>query len=105
MIVPNNTLANEVLKNLTMGDVTRVCRMEVLVPLRASATSVREALLEHARKFDGLDARASGPSVYWVRIDERGVLLRLVAPCIDGAAADRLAQSAFGEAARLALPV
>jgi hypothetical protein len=37
--------------------------------------------------------------VYWVRIDERGTLLRLVATCLDGAAADRLVQKALGMAA------
>jgi hypothetical protein len=37
--------------------------------------------------------------VYWVRIDERGTLLRMVATCRDGASADRLVQKALGMAA------
>ena len=104
MIVPNNTLANEVLKNLTMGDVTRVCRVEVLVPQRASADKLRQALLGLLKDFDGIDPKGDAATVSWIRIDERGALLRLQAVCVDGAAANRLTQDAFGLAAKLALP-
>ena len=106
MIVPNNTLANEVVKNLTMGDVTRVCRVEVLVQPRASAEATRQALLAAANGFPGLDRDAADkPEVYWIRIDERGTLLRLQATCVDGAASNKLGQLAFAKAASVALPL
>ena len=99
LIIPNDVLGSEVLKNLTMGDVTRVARVEVLVPPRANAVAIRLALLDLARAHDGLDPAATAPELYWVRIDERGTLLRLVATCTDGAAADRLTQKFLGLAA------
>ena len=99
LIIPNDVLSSEVVKNLTLGDVTRVARAEVLVPPRADAVGMRDALLAVARAHPGLDGRASAPEVYWVRIDERGTLLRLVATCSDGPSADRLTQQALGTAA------
>jgi hypothetical protein len=96
--VPNNVLSNEVLKNLTMGDVTRVCRVEVLLR-RHRATEVHAALVKLAESYDSLDPKGSRPAVYWIRLDERGALLRLQAACIDGPSADRLAQQAFALAA------
>lgn len=99
LIIPNDVLSNEVLKNLTLGDVTRVARAEVLAPPRADAVALRQALLEVANAAPGLDPGAARPEVYWVRIDERGTLLRLVATCRDGASADRLVQAALGRAA------
>jgi hypothetical protein len=36
--------------------------------------------------------------VFFVRIDERGTLLRLVAPCSDVAAAERLVQKVLARA-------
>ena len=99
LIIPNDVLGSEVLKNLTMGDVTRVARVEVLVPPRADAVGIRTGLLDLARAHDGLDALAGLPEIYWVRIDERGTLLRLVATCTDGPSADRLTQKFFGQAA------
>lgn len=101
MIVPNSTLSTEVLKNLSMGGVTKVARPEVLVPPRGDATGLRNELLDVARRFESLDQNAAPPEVYWVRIDERGTLIRLVATCIDGASADRLFQLAMARAAEL----
>lgn len=99
LIIPNDVLSSEVVRNLTMGDVTRVARVEVLVPPRANAPAMREALLAVARAHPGLDVKANAPEVYWVRIDERGTLMRLVATCEDGPSADRLTQRALGTAA------
>lgn len=99
LIIPNDVLSTEVLKNLTLGDVTRVARAEVLVPPRSDAVAMRAALLEVARAAPGLDPKAGPPEVYWVRIDERGTLMRLVATCRDGAGAERLVQAALGRAA------
>ncbi len=103
LIVPNNTLSNEVLKNLTMGDVTRVCRAEVLIP-RAFAQSVRERLLEVSKGFAGFDPTGDAPEVFWVRLDERGVLLRMQVACIDGQAAIQLGQLAFAAVAQMPIP-
>jgi small-conductance mechanosensitive channel len=99
LIIPNDVLSAEVVKNLSLGDVTRVARADVLVPPRADAVGLRAALLELARADEGLDSAAPAPEVYWVRIDERGTLLRMVATCRDGASADRLVQKALGMAA------
>jgi small-conductance mechanosensitive channel len=99
LIIPNDVLSAEVVRNLSMGDVTRVARADVLVPPREDAVGLRAALLEVARAHEGVDSTAPPPEVYWVRIDERGTLLRLVATCLDGAAADRLVQKALGMAA------
>jgi hypothetical protein len=87
-------------KNLTMGGVTRVARPEVLVPPRGDASAVRSAMMAEAMGFDGLD-KATTPEVYWVRIDERGTLLRLVATCADASAADGLAQKTMARAAAI----
>ncbi len=92
LIIPNDTLASEVVKNATLGGVTRVARAEVLVPPAASAEAVRAALLGVAHGYEHLDRTAGEPQVYFVRVDERGTLLRLVATCTDTPAADRLAQ-------------
>jgi small-conductance mechanosensitive channel len=99
LIIPNDVLSAEVVRNLSMGDVTRVARADVVVPPREDAVGLRAALLEVARAHEGVDSTAPPPEVYWVRIDERGTLLRLVATCLDGAAADRLVQKALGMAA------
>ena len=101
LIIPNDTLASEVIKNATMGGVTRVTRAEVLVPPTGSPETVRGALLEVASGHDGLDREATAPEVYFVRVDERGTLLRLVATCTDPAAADRLAQKALARASQV----
>ena len=101
LIIPNDTLASEVVKNATMGGVTRVTRAEVLVPPSGSPDAVRSALLAVAHGFEALDRQAAEPEVYYVRVDERGTLLRLVATCTDAATADRLAQKALARAAQL----
>jgi len=104
LIIPNDTLATEVIKNATMGGVTRVARTEVLVPPSGSAENVRGELLAAANDFEALDRSAPPPQVYYVRIDERGTLLRLVATCTDNQAADRLVQKALARAARVVFP-
>jgi small-conductance mechanosensitive channel len=104
LIIPNDTLATEVIKNATMGGVTRVARTEVLVPPAGSAENVRGELLAAANDFEALDRSAPPPQVYYVRIDERGTLLRLVATCTDNQAADRLVQKALARAARVVFP-
>lgn len=101
MVIPNSTVANEVIKNATMGGVTRVSRVEALVPPTGRAETVREAMLEEAKAYGALDAQAAAPEVYFVRIDERGTLLRLVATCTDAAAADKLGQKTLKRASEM----
>lgn len=101
LIIPNDTLANEVVKNLTMGGVTRVARPEVLVPPRGDPSVLRSALLAVAHGYESLDRQAAEPEVLYVRIDERGTLLRLIATCSDGAAADKLAQKVLARGAQI----
>jgi small-conductance mechanosensitive channel len=101
LIIPNDTLASEVVKNATLGGVTRVARAEVLVPAAGSPEMVRSALLAVANEFDQLDRSGTPPEVYYVRVDERGTLLRLVAYCTDSQAADRLVQRALARASQV----
>ena len=101
LIIPNDTLASEVIKNATMGGVTRAARVEVLVPQAGSPDTVRDALLQVANELEELDRSGPPPQVYYVRIDERGTLLRLVATCTDNQAADRLVQKALARAAQV----
>ena len=102
LIVPNDTLASEVLKNATLGGVTRVARAEVRVPPGASAETVRSAILAVAHGYEHLDRAAGEPQVYYVRVDELGTLLRLVATCTDRNAADRLVQKALARGSAIA---
>jgi small-conductance mechanosensitive channel len=104
LIVPNETLATEVIKNATMGGVTRVARAEVLVPPAGSPEKVRSELIAVANDYEALDRSAPPPEVYYVRIDEKGTLLRLVATCTDSQAADRLVQKALARAAKVVFP-
>jgi len=101
LIIPNDALASEVVKNATMGGVTRVARAEALVPAAGSPEIVRSALLALAKSYEHLDHAAAEPEVYYVRVDERGTLLRLVATCTDAPAADRLVQKALARAAQV----
>lgn len=101
LIIPNAAVASEVIKNATMGGVTRVARVEALVPPGASPDLVREAMLAGAREYEALDRNAPAPEVYYVRVDERGTLLRLVATCADPASADRLSQKTLARAAQV----
>ena len=101
MVIPNDVLSTEVIKNATLGGVTRVARAEVLVPAAGSPDTVRAALLEVAKNYEDLDRAASEPEVYFVRVDERGTLMRLVATCTDASAADRLVQRALGRASQV----
>lgn len=101
LIIPNDMVASEVIKNATMGGVTRVARPEVLVPPAVAPETVRSALLAVANEHEQLDRAAVPPEVYYVRVDERGTVLRLVATCTDPAAADRLVQKALAQAAQM----
>jgi hypothetical protein len=69
-----------------------VARAEVRVPPNGSAETVRSELLAVAHGYEQLDRSAAGPQVYYVRVDELGTLLRLVATCTDRDAADALVQ-------------
>ena len=101
LIIPNDALASEVIKNATMGGVTRVTRAEVLVPPAGSPEAVRAALLEVAKAHDGLDQAAAPPEVFFTRVDERGTALLLVATCSDPPAANRLVQKALARASQV----
>jgi small-conductance mechanosensitive channel len=101
LVIPNDTVANEVIKNLTMGGVTKVARVDVRVPPSGDVDLVRKSLLEIAQGYEALDRDAAAPEVYWVKIDELGTLLRLVATCTDSASSDRLGQIALAGASRL----
>ena len=102
MIIPNSVVANEVIRNATMGGVTRVTRVDALVPAGGPVEAVRLAMIEAAKTYERLDAKADAPEVYFVRVDERGTLLRLVATCTDPAAADKLGQKALKRASEIA---
>lgn len=102
LVIPNDVLSSEVTRNLTLGHASRVARVEVLVPPRNDAHAVRQALLVEALNFEGLDTQMSPPEVVWVRLDERGALMRLIAPCKAPPLADQLAQRALGRAVDLA---
>ncbi|MGZ6125146.1 MAG: mechanosensitive ion channel family protein [Myxococcales bacterium] len=101
LIIPNDALASEVIKNATLGGVTRVARAEVLVPAMGAPETVRTALLAVAQDFEQLDREAAEPVVDFVRVDERGTLLRLVATCADPQAANRLVQRALARASQV----
>src|SRR5207248_1448907 len=45
LIIPNDTLSTEVIKNLTLGGATRTARIDVLVPPKTAASAVRVVLL------------------------------------------------------------
>jgi small-conductance mechanosensitive channel len=100
LIIPNDTLASEVIKNATLGGVTKVARTDVLVPPGADASLVREAMLAVARGYVALD-RSAEPEVYYVRINELGTLLRLVAACNDVSAAETLVQKVLARASQV----
>src|SRR5205814_1870584 len=101
MVIPNDTVASEVIKNLTMGGVTKVARVEVLVPPASDPDLTRKAMLAIAHGYEGIDRNAVEPEVYWVRVDERGTLLRLRATWADATAADKRAQKTLARAAQV----
>jgi len=100
LIIPNDTLSTEVVKNLTLGAVSRVVRAEVLVPPRGDARAVTEALLGVAASEPGLDHAAPPPRVTLVKVDAAGALLRFLATCSDSASAERLTQAVLARAAQ-----
>jgi small-conductance mechanosensitive channel len=101
MIVPNETLSTEVVKNLTLGSVSRMVRTEVLVPPRGDARSAMEALLGVAGAEPGLERSAPPPRVEFLKVDAAGALLRLTATCADEASAARLTQALLAKAAQV----
>ena len=100
LIIPNDTLSTEVVKNLTLGAVGRVVRAEVLVPPKGDARAVTEALLGVAATEPGLDHTAPPPRVTLVKVDATGALLRFVATCTDPVSAERLTQATLARAAQ-----
>jgi len=100
MIVPNETLSTEVVKNLTLGSVSRMVRTDVLVPPRGDARGTMEALLGVAAAEPGLDRSAPPPRVEFLKVDAAGALLRLSATCADDASAARLTQALLAKAAQ-----
>ncbi|MFL5275053.1 MAG: mechanosensitive ion channel family protein [Myxococcales bacterium] len=98
LIIPNDTLSTEVIKNLTLGGATRIARVDVLAPPKSDASAIKTVLLGTAAANPGLDRDAPPPRVDLVRLDDRGALLRLTATCLDPAAADQLAQATMARA-------
>ncbi|MFL5248970.1 MAG: mechanosensitive ion channel family protein [Myxococcales bacterium] len=98
LIIPNDTLSTEVIKNLTLGGATRIARVDVLLPPKSDASAIKTVLLGTAAANPGLDRDAPPPRVDLVRLDDRGALLRLTATCLDPAAADQLAQATMARA-------
>jgi small-conductance mechanosensitive channel len=98
LIIPNDTLSTEVIKNLTLGGATRIARVDVLAPPKSDASAIKTVLLGTAAATPGLDRDAPPPRVDLVRLDDRGALLRLTATCVDPAAADQLAQATMARA-------
>ena len=101
LIVPNDTLSTEVVKNLTLGAVSRIVRVEVLVPPKGDARAVTESLLGVAATEPGIDHQAHKPRVEFLKVDAAGALLRLSATCSDAASAERLTQAALAKAAQV----
>ena len=101
MIVPNETLSTEVVKNLTLGSVSRMVRTDVLIPPKGDARSAMEALLGVAAAEPGLDRTAPPPKVDFLKVDAAGTLLRLSATCTDEASAARMNQALLAKAAEV----
>jgi small-conductance mechanosensitive channel len=101
MIVPNETLSTEVVKNLTLGSVSRMVRIDVLIPAKGDARAAMEALLGIAAAEPGLDRAASPPRVEFLKVDAAGALLRVSATCGDDASAARLTQALLARAAEV----
>jgi len=101
MIVPNETLSTEVVKNLTLGSVARMVRTDVLIPPKGDARAAMEALLGVAAAEPGLDRTASPPRVEFLKVDASGTVLRLSATCADEASAARLNQALLATAAHV----
>ena len=101
MIVPNETLSTEVVKNLTLGSVSRMVRTDVLVPPKGDARATMEALLGVAAAEPGLDRSAPPPRVEFLKVDAAGAVLRLTALCTDEVSAVRLTQALLARAAEV----
>jgi small-conductance mechanosensitive channel len=101
MIVPNETLSTEVVKNLTLGSVSRMVRTDVLVPPRGDARAAMEALLGVAGAEPGLDRSAPPPRVEFLKVDAAGAVLRISATCADEGSAARLTQALLARAAQV----
>jgi small-conductance mechanosensitive channel len=101
MIVPNETLSTEVVKNLTLGSVSRMVRTDVLVPPKGDARAAMEALLGVAAAEPGVDRAAAPPRIEFVKVDAAGALLRVSATCTDETSAARLTQALLARAAEV----
>jgi small-conductance mechanosensitive channel len=101
LIVPNDTLSTEVLKNLTLGSVSRTVRVDIIVPPKGDARAVTEGLLGVAASEPGVDHQGPKPKVEILKVDPAGALLRLSATCSDTSSAERLTQAALAKAAEL----
>lgn len=101
MIVPNETLSTEVVKNLTLGSVGRLVRTDVLIPAKTDARAAMHALLGVAAAEPGLDRAAPPPRVEFLKVDPAGALLRFSATCTDESSAARLNQALLAKAAQV----
>jgi len=101
LIVPNDTLSTEVLKNLTLGSVSRTVRVDVLVPPKGDARAITEGLLGVAASEPGVDLQGPRPRVEILKVDAAGALMRLSATCTDTSSAERLTQAALAKAAQV----
>jgi small-conductance mechanosensitive channel len=101
LIVPNDTLSTEVLKNLTLSSPSRNVRVDVLVPLNANARGLTEALLGAAASEPGIDRQGVQPRVEVLKIDAAGALVRFSATCTDISSAQRLRQAVLSKAAQV----
>jgi small-conductance mechanosensitive channel len=101
LVVPNDTLSTEVLKNLTLGSASRTVRVEVLVPPKGNARALCEGLLGVAASDPGIDRGGRKPRVEILKVDAAGALMRFSATCTDTPAAERLTQAALAKAAQV----
>jgi small conductance mechanosensitive channel len=101
LIVPNETLSTEVLKNLTLGSVSRTVRVDVLVPPKGDARAVTQELLALAASAPGVERNGPPPRVDIVKVDAAGALMRLSATCTDTSSAERLTQAILAKAAQV----
>jgi len=104
-VLSTGLLASAGLSGLVVGFAARSTLGNAIAGITISPSGdvdlVRKSLLEIAQGYEALDRDAAAPEVYWVKIDELGTLLRLVATCTDSTSSDRLGQIALAGASRL----
>jgi small-conductance mechanosensitive channel len=101
LIVPNDTLSTEVLKNMTLASPSRTVRVEIVVPLNANARGLTEAILGVAAAELGVDRQVAQPRLEVLRVDAAGALVRFSATCTDTSSAQRLRQAVLAKAAQV----